>query len=82
MDPGPLTIRDRMWMAEAKSRDNWTHTSAVLAMTANCHRDPKKTKAFKPADFDPYALAEKKRPVGRIKDLGILKTVFVDRERK
>ena len=43
-----------MWMAEAKGRDAWAHTSTVLALIANVNRDPKKTPAFQPADFDPY----------------------------
>ena len=41
-------------MAEARSREQWNHTSAVLALLANCHRDPKKTRAFRPSDFDPF----------------------------
>lgn len=65
-------------MAEAKSRDNWAHTSALLAMTANCNRDPKKTRPFSPTDFDPHASAEKQiRLKGSIEDL----KVFVDKKR-
>lgn len=41
-------------MAEARVRDEWRRTSVLLALTANCHRDPKRTKAFRPADFDPF----------------------------
>jgi len=29
--------------------------SSLLALIANAHRDAKKTRAFKPSDFDPYA---------------------------
>jgi hypothetical protein len=68
-------------MAEAKSRENWAHTSAILAMTANVNRDPKKTKPFGPADFNPYEVAKRKTVTGKA-DLTILKTVFVDKERK
>jgi len=32
----------------------WRHTSSVLAMIANVNRDPKKSNAFEPADFDPH----------------------------
>ena len=42
-------------MAEARGRDLWGHTSAVLAMVANCNRDPKRSRPFSPADFNPYA---------------------------
>ena len=69
-------------MAEARSRENWARTSAVLALTANCHRDPKKSKTFTPADFNPHELAGKRRPLVRTKDLGLLKQVFVDKEKK
>ena len=68
-------------MAEARSRDNWSHTSAILAITANCHRDPKKFRPFTPADFDPHASADKKKTRIRTRDLGILKQIFVDKER-
>lgn len=43
-------------MAEAKKRSDWERTSAILALTANCNRDPKKhPKAFDPEDFNPFA---------------------------
>jgi hypothetical protein len=44
-----------MQMAEGKAKDRWQHTSVVLSMLANCHRDAKKTKPFKPSDFDPFS---------------------------
>jgi hypothetical protein len=69
-------------MAEAKSREGWSRTSAVLAMTANCHRDPKKSKAFIPADFNPHERMDKDKPLVRTKDLGLLKQIFVDKEKQ
>ncbi len=41
-------------MAESRSREEWLHTSSILALLANVNRDPKKTPAFKPSDFDPH----------------------------
>ena len=41
-------------MAEGLGRDRWAHTSMLCALIANANRDPKKGRAFKPADFDPY----------------------------
>ncbi|MCC5829759.1 MAG: hypothetical protein JJU36_09975, partial [Phycisphaeraceae bacterium] len=35
------------------SRERWTHTSIICALIANAHRDPKKHRPFKPADFNP-----------------------------
>jgi hypothetical protein len=56
---------------------NWSHTSAVLAMIANVNRDPKKTPAFQPADFDPYRPRHPAR-VDRKTGFEMLKAVFVD----
>jgi hypothetical protein len=53
-----------------------------MALIANCNRDPKKTKAFRPADFDPHEEAEKRGAVPKTKDLSILKKVFVDRKER
>ncbi len=41
-------------MAEARTREEWSRMSVLLALLANCHRDPKRTRPFKPADFDPF----------------------------
>ncbi len=72
-------------MAEAKSKESWSHTSAILAMTANVNRDVKKKPTpFKADDFNPcltgkgsYA-AGKKTGVAITKgNIGLLKKVFV-----
>ena len=62
-------------MAEARVRDEWRRTSTLLALIANCHRDPKRTKAFRPADFDPFREPEKAIRA----DITVLKDVFIDR---
>jgi hypothetical protein len=64
-------------MAEASSAARWAHTSAVLALLANLHRDPKKTRAFQPADFNPHL--HRREPVAAKVGVGVLKAVFVDR---
>ena len=69
-------------MAEGRGQIEWAQTSALLALTANAHRDPKKTRAFKPSDFNPYHVRETERPIGKTKDLSILKHVFVDGQRE
>ena len=63
-------------MAEARARDNWAHTSAVLALIANVNRDPKKTRPFKPADFDPYAAKRTEAVVVDNENIGLLKQAF------
>ena len=60
-------------MAEGRQRDSWSHTSAVLALVANTHRDPRRRSAFRPQDFDPFA---EKTPPPKA-DVRILKRVFV-----
>ena len=42
-------------MAEARGRADWARTASLMALVANTNRDPKKTRPFRPSDFDPYA---------------------------
>ncbi len=60
-------------MAQARMRDEWARTSSLLALIANAHRDPKKTRAFKPGDFDPFAKPTRPIKVG----VEVLKDVFL-----
>jgi hypothetical protein len=69
-------------MAEGRGREHWAHTSALLALLANVHRDPKKHRAFSPADFNPYEALERRNTKAKTKDLSILKTVFVDSQER
>jgi len=65
-------------MADARRRDEWQHTSAVLAMLANIHRNPKKKpQPFTPAEFNPLAGERKSAPPKT--GVRTLKTIFVDR---
>ena len=64
-------------MAEARRRDAWERTAALMALLANCHRDPKKTPAFKVSDFDPFTVSPEAMPV----DLGEVKFMFTGREK-
>lgn len=77
-----MTLRELLWMAEGRGREHWAHTSALLALLANVHRDPKKHRAFSPADFNPYEALERRKPTAKAKDLSILKEVFVDRRNR
>jgi len=61
-------------MAEARQRAEWCQTSALMALLANCHRDPKKS-PVKPADFNPFATRTKAPKVG----VGILKDIFINK---
>jgi len=61
-------------MAEARVRDEWSRTSSLMALVANCNRDPKRTRAFRPSDFDPFARTREPVKVG----VEVLKDVFID----
>jgi hypothetical protein len=64
-------------MGEARSQMLWSHTSSVLAMLANIHRDAKRSKIYHPSDFNPHA---KKRFQPRtMVGIEALKHVFIDR---
>ena len=41
-------------MADSRVKDNWNHTSSLLAMLFNINRDPKKQPAVSPENFNPY----------------------------
>jgi hypothetical protein len=64
-------------MGEARSQILWSHTSSILAMLANIHRDAKRSKVYHPSDFNPHSV---KRSLPQVK-VGIeaLKNVFIDR---
>ena len=64
-------------MGEARSQMLWSHTSSVLVMLANIHRDAKRSKIYHPSDFNPHA---KKRIQPRtMVGIEALKHVFIDR---
>ncbi len=66
-------------MAEAKSKLAWACTSAAMALLANLHRHPKRTRAFTPRDFDPHARTRTTAAPTPKVGVEILKEVFIDR---
>ena len=64
MNPDEFTLRELVRMAEGRGRLDWGRTSCLMALIANILRDPKKTKAVKPGDFNPYF--QKQKPVQRV----------------
>ncbi len=63
-------------MAEARQQEQWQHSAALLALIANCHRDPKRRRPYTPDDFLPKARDRQ----SAVADLSLLKAVFVDRK--
>ena len=67
-------------MAEGRGREEWGRMSVLCALIGNAHRDPKKGRAFKPSDFDPY-----ERELGEVievtpENVGTLKQAFIGRK--
>jgi len=61
-----------MAMAEARLKHDWSMTAAIMTLTANANRDPKKSRPFRQADFMPPSLREPEPVVkGSIHDLKI-----------
>ena len=76
LDPGNFTLRELLLMTQWRQREQWNHTSAVLAMLVNVNRDPKK-RPIRPDSLHPMY----QQPDKVIKtDLKVLKRVFVDQQ--
>ena len=70
-------------MSEGHGRDEWARMSVLLALTGNAHRDPKKGRAFKPSDFDPFGSSE--RDPGEVieinrENIGTLREAFLQQQ--
>jgi hypothetical protein len=61
-------------MTEARGRFEWEQTSSLMALVVNLTRNPKKSKAAKATDFNPYYV--KPKPIITA-PLSMLKDVFV-----
>lgn len=49
-------------MAEGHGRAAWGHTSSLLAMLANIHRDTRKRRRpYQPGEFNPHSQARRRR---------------------
>jgi hypothetical protein len=66
-------------MAEGKGRHQWMHTAQLCALIANCHRDPKKGRPYKPEDFDPYRRRTSQEVIEvTSENIGVLKEAFLN----
>ena len=53
-----------MLMAEGRQKAEWGQTASIMALLANCHRDPKKRpRPFAPDEFMPRAKPRRKAAV-------------------
>ena len=65
-------------MAEGHGRDEWGRLSVLLALTANCHRDPKKGRVLKPSDYDPFGREPGEVVEVNRENIGTLKQAFLN----
>lgn len=81
IDPGPRTLRELFWMYHGRRREAWGHTANLMALLANCHRDPKRRmRPFDVTDFLPADLKRYARRAAGIRltrsNLHLLKPLF------
>lgn len=62
-------------MATGRSKENWRHTSTMLAMIANVNRS--RGRAFTPDDFDPHKRGHKQ--VATKEDISFMKELFTSK---
>jgi len=67
-----LTARELLCATKAKINGSWQHTASLMAMQANCHRDPKR-KAYSPEDFMPKP---PRKETVMPADIGVLKMLL------
>jgi hypothetical protein len=67
-------------MAEGLGRERWAHTSVICSLIANANRDPKKGRAFKPSDFDPYDKQPGEVTEVTPETIGTLKEAFLQQQ--
>ena len=68
MNPDPLTLRELIWMAEAKRRDEWDRLSVLIAVTINVTRT-RKSDMVSPAQFNPFLFGARHRKISNVREL-------------
>lgn len=65
-------------MAEARGRDNWQHTSVIVATLVNSNPF-RKGKPATPSEFDPYAVKAKAKAKPLMVGIDVLQMLFCPR---
>lgn len=66
-------------MSEGRGLHDWNQTSLIGAILINANRDPKKRRATKPEELNPYARLvrrEKSSNAIPLSDMGVLREAF------
>lgn len=66
-------------MAEARVDHDWGQTANLMALIANCHRDPKKSRPIEASQF--YPRLKRQKAATQKAPISILKDVFVKPKR-
>lgn len=61
-------------MLDGRQRHDWSIAASHMAVLANLHRDPKRTRPLTAADFDPF---HARRALPKV-PVSVLKDVFID----
>ena len=66
IDPGPYSLRQLVWMWEAKRDENWTVMSVAVSWLINTRprQDKRKRKIVKPEHINPYSRHRRRRKRG------------------
>lgn len=73
LSPDPWTLRELVWMHDAKARSDWNHTASLMCLIANAHAGAKGGR-FTVDDFHP--LARRRAAPGMRISAKALKAIF------
>ena len=81
VNPGPLTLRELLWMADGAGETAWSHTAALLAAVWSGNQNLKKPRFFVPQEFNPYQKSPKRGIPITAENIGMLKMAILGNER-
>lgn len=76
VDPGPLTLRELLWMSDGRGKHAWSQTCSIVAAIANAFRDPKKSKPIMPDDINPYTIADRRENEIEVTSMSEIRKLF------
>ena len=76
--PDPFTLRQLYEMAQSRQKQDWLHTSNLMALLANLLTF-NRSHTFKAADFDPFAQSQSSQviPLDTDDAMALLKRTFI-----
>ena len=77
VDPGPLTLRELLWMADGRGKATWSHTSALLSAIWTGNPNMKRPRFFRPDEFNPYRKLRRTGVRIMAKDIDVLKAAIL-----